>query len=111
MKKELQFDLYKYCWSCGLPQGDCTPVTHPIFKPGVIVDCPFDDLAALLIWHIIHTDDIWKKACSTFIGIKKDMPLANIVKWLKKEAQPHLFYNGLELVIWWWITYKNNSAN
>lgn len=111
LKRELQFEKYQYCWSCGLPQGDSTPVTHPVFKPGFIVDCPFDDLVALLIWHIIHTEDIWKKACSTFIGLKDKMPLTDIINWAKKEDQPHLFYNGLELVIWYWVTYKKNLIN
>lgn len=87
------------------------PVTHPIFKSGTMINCPFDDLVVLLIWHIIHTEDIWKKACCTFTGITNNMALADITTWLKKEEQPHLFYNGLELVIWYWVTYKKDSIN
>lgn len=109
LKRQLKFEKYQYCWKCGLPQGDFTPVTHPIFKPGTVLECPFDDLVALLLWHIINTEDVWKKACSTFTGITKHMSLADINKWVKKEEQPHLFYNGLELVIWYWITYKKPS--
>jgi hypothetical protein len=102
------FDNFQYCWKCGLPQGDFTPVTHPVFKTGVVLDCPFDDLTALLMWHIIHTKDVWKKACTVFPRLEERIPLADIINWLKKEEQPHSFYNGLELVIWYWITYKNS---
>ena len=111
LKHQLWFEQYQYCWKCGLPQGDFTPVTHPIFKPGTLLECPFDDLVALLIRHIIHTEDVWKKACSAFIGLREKMSLADITDWVKKEEHPHLFYNGLELVIWYWINYKKNSIN
>lgn len=107
MKKEFQFEKYKYCWKCGLPQGEFIPSTHPTFKSGIILKCPFDDLVALLIWYIINTEDIWKRACSAFTGIKKNMSLEGIITWLKAEEQPHLFYNGLELVIWFWVTNKD----
>ena len=106
-KKKLQLQKYHYCWKCGLPQGRFAPATHPIFKKGTALICPFNDLVALLIWHIIHTEEIWNKACASFTGIEPNMSLENIIKWLNKEEQPHLFYNGLELVIWFWITYKN----
>jgi hypothetical protein len=109
MKHKLQFEKFQYCWKCGLPQGDLTPVTHPTFKPGVVMDCPFDDLVVLLIWHVIHMEDIWTRACSTFNGLSKHMPLNDIVEWLKKQEQPHLFYNGLELVVWYWLTFKKDS--
>jgi superfamily II DNA helicase RecQ len=111
LKRQFHFEKFHYCWRCGLPQGDFTPVTHPIFKPGTMISCPFDDLVILLIWHIIHTEDIWEKACLEFAGLTNNMPQADITNWLKKEEQPHLFYNGLELVIWYWITYKKNSIN
>lgn len=106
LKKQFTFEKYQYCWRCGLPQGDFAPATHPIFKPGVPHKCPFDDLVALLIWYIIHTEDIWKLACSAFTELKGQMSLDDITKWLKTENKPHHFYNGLELVIWFWATYK-----
>jgi len=107
MKRQFHFEKYCYCWRCGLPQGEFSLATHPIFKSGVILKCPFDDLVVLLIWYIINTEDIWKKACSFFPGIKKKMSLDEITKWLKAVDQPHMFYNGLELVIWFWVTYKD----
>ena len=106
MKRGFQFKRFQYCWTCGLPQGDFTLSTHPSFKPGVKMNCPFDDVVALLIWYIINTEDVWKKACSAFPALKSTMYLNDIRKWLVKEDQPYLFYNGLELVIWYWITYK-----
>jgi hypothetical protein len=111
LKRQFQFEKFKYCWKCGLPQGEFNPATHPSFKSGVILTCPFDDLVALLMWFIIHTDDVWKKACSAFPEIKETMSLDEITKWLKKEEQPHLFYNGLEMVIWYWTTYKESLVN
>jgi hypothetical protein len=75
LKHQFQFEQYQYCKKCGLPQGDFTPLTYPIFKPGTNIDCPFDDFAAVLIWHIIHTDDIWKQACTAFSGLKANIPL------------------------------------
>lgn len=108
MKRAFRYEKYKYCWKCGLPQGELNPATHPTFKPGVVLKCPFDDLVALLIWYIINTEDVWKRACSAFSGLKTDMSLDGIIKWLMIEEQPHLFYNGLELVVWYWVTYKDS---
>jgi hypothetical protein len=105
LKKRFVFENYQYCWKCGLPQGESTPATHPIFKRSVILECPFDDLVILLIWYILHTEDVWRRACLAFPELKRTMPFEEITLWLKKE-QPHMFYNGLELVIWFWITYK-----
>lgn len=107
LKKKFHFEKYQYCWKCGLPQGDFSLATHPTFKSGTVLKCPFDDLVALVIWYIINTDDVWRGACTVFPGIKKKMTLDEIFKWLTAEEQPHLFYNGLELVIWYWITYKD----
>ena len=44
----------------------------------------------------------------TVSGIQYNMSLDEIIKWLMKVEQPHLFYNGLELVIWYWLTYKES---
>lgn len=106
LKRKFRFQKYCYCWKCGLPQGDFIPATHPTFKAGVGLKCPFEDLIVVLIWYIINTEEIWVKACSVFTGVTKNMSLEGIMKWLVAEEQPHLFYNGLELVIWFWITYK-----
>ena len=108
-KKRFRFEQYRYCYKCGLPQGDFTPSTHPTFKAGTHINCPFDDLVVLLIWFIIHTEDIWRKACSVFSGITATMSLENITKWIIAVEQPHLFYNGLELVIWYWTLYKKRG--
>lgn len=107
LKKEFRFEKYKYCWKCGLPQGEFSLATHPKFKSGTVMKCPFDDMIALLMWHIINTEEIWDKACTVFSGLKQKMNLTEVTKWLKAEEQPHLFYNGLELVIWYWVTYKD----
>lgn len=111
MKRKFRFQKFKYCWKCGLPQGNFTPSTHPTFKPGSVLECPFDDLVALLIWYIINTDIIWKRACSVFPGITTTMSLDGIIKWLMTEEHPCQFYNGLELVIWYWVTYKDSLLN
>ena len=108
MKRKFRYAKFCYCWMCGLPQGEFTLSTHPTFKPGTKMQCPFDDLVALLIWYIINTDDIWKKACSVFPGIQQKMSLDDIIKWIIVEEQPHLFYNGLELVIWYWTLFKEH---
>jgi Helicase conserved C-terminal domain len=111
MKRGFRFAKYQYCWTCGLPQGEYTPATHPCFKPGVVMNCPFDDVVALLIWHIINTVDVWKRACSAFKALRSTMHLADIKKWLMVVDGPHLFYNGLELVVWFWVTYKKDYIN
>ena len=108
MKRGFRYEKIRYCWTCGLPQGEFGLSTHPSFKPGVAMKCPFDDLVALLIWYIINTEDIWKKACLAFPPLKTTMNLNGIKEWLMKEEQPHLFYNGLELIIWYWVTYKKD---
>lgn len=111
MKKEFKFERYQYCWRCGLPQGEFALPTHPNFKPGLKMNCPFDDLVILLIWFIINTEDMWGKACSAFPTLRSTMHLSDIKDWLIKEEQPQLFYNGLELVIWFWVTYKKDYIN
>jgi len=111
LKRKFKFEKYRYCWKCGLPQGEFILPTHPTFKAGTALKCPFDDLVAVLIWFIIHTDDIWKRACPAFPSLQANMPLEEIKKWLIEEEQPHLFYNGLELVIWYWVTYKDSLLN
>jgi len=110
LKRKLQFARYKYCWKCGLPQGDMMPSSHPTFKKGIQVNCPFDDLVAVLLWYIVHDKDIWKQACEAFPALHVGMPLKDIVKWFNKEEAPHLFYNGLEVVIWYWLTFKKGTA-
>ena len=79
MKHKLKFEQFQYCWKCGLPQGDLTPVTHPTFKPGGVLDCPSDNLVVFLIWHVIHMEDVWMRACSTFNGLSKHMPLTSLI--------------------------------
>lgn len=107
LKKKFRFENYKYCWRCGLPQGDFSLATHPTFRMGVILKCPFDDLVVLLIWYIIHTEEVWNQACIAFPDLTSGMSMKDITTWLTKE-ETHLFYNGLELVIWFWSTYKNS---
>lgn len=109
LKRQLDFAKYRYCWSCGLPQGEYMPATHPPFKKGIKMECPFEDIIAVLIWHIIHDENAWRRACHAFGGLQQKMKMKEIVVWLNKEEQPHLFYNGLELVIWFWITIKNKE--
>jgi hypothetical protein len=94
---------------CGLPQGEFAPSSHPTFRKGEVINCPFDDLVAVLVWQIIHHDVTWKKAIQAFPALKPNMPLSAIVQWACKEEQPHLFYNRLELVIWYWLTHKQES--
>ena len=110
VKKKFSFDRFAYCYMCGLPQGEFAPSSHPSFRKGEVINCPFDDLVAVLVWHIIHHDVTWKKAIQAFPGLTANMPLSAIVEWACKEEQPHLFYNGLELVIWYWVTHKQQTV-
>jgi hypothetical protein len=108
LKRKFGFRKYQYCWTCGLPQGEFIPATHPPFKKGSIMQCPFEDLVAVILWFIIHDEDMWMKACKAFPALKPHMPVEEIADWMKKE-EPHLFYNGLEMVIWFWLTIKKPS--
>ncbi|KAG6834775.1 hypothetical protein H0H93_007508 [Arthromyces matolae] len=111
LKKRIQFPKYKYCFRCGLPQGEFAPNSHPTFKAGEKNSCPFDDLVVVLCWYIINTPVIWHAACNTFSAITVTTPLNDIAKWLGKEESPQCFYNGLELVLWYWVTYKKDKPS
>jgi hypothetical protein len=111
LKSKFVFERYQNCYTCGLPQGDFTPSTHPSFKPNYNPPCPFEDFVAVLLWFIIHDPEIWRRACVTFFpALKVKMPLDAIVKWFNRVEAPQLFYNGLEVVIWYWLTYKKPRA-
>ena len=108
-KKQLKIERYKYCHQCGLPQGDFMPSTHPSFKKGESMRCPFDDLVAVLLWHIIHDESILRKVKDAFPALESISGSKAIVQWMAKEESPTKFYNGLEVVVWYWLTFKKGK--
>lgn len=108
-KKILKIATFKYCHQCGLPQGDLMPSTHATFKRGETMRCVFDDLVAVLVWYIIHDENVLRKACEEFPALKEIRGAKAKVEWMTREDDPTKFYNGLEVVIWFWLTYKKGK--
>jgi hypothetical protein len=106
-KKKLEFKRYKYCYYCGTPQeSGYQPTAHPIFKPGEKINCPMEDFAVLLIWHIRHDKLMWAKAVKQFWaqGLSFSVNNSDFAKWCSIGDNDNCFNNGIELVIWFWLT-------
>lgn len=103
-KKMLKFRRYKYCWKCGLPQEEFLPRSHPIFKKDIPMVCPFEDFAAVLLWHIRYHPATWESARTAFPELALDIGVEEFSEWVKKETGEDRFYNGLEMIIWFWNT-------
>ena len=91
---------YIYCYNCGLPQGKLLPTSHPAFKQGVSVQCPLNDFAFLVLWHIYHHEETWAEACLEFPEAGKIMTYEELKCWVTQSQKGDRFWNGLELVIW-----------
>lgn len=99
----MKFLPYKYCWKCHFPQGQSyLPSCHPPF--GVSKDssktCPLEDSIILLVWFIRHTDNWWTRAMLAFPDLTLNIDLTALATWLNLGDSLNSFYNGLELVLW-----------
>jgi len=104
-KKMIKLKYGLYCWKCGLPQGKFLPYSHPSFKVQTPMRCPFEDFVILIIWHIRHNLSTWKLACQAFNTLTEQMSLIEFGNWVQIETGVDAFYNGLELVYWFWLTH------
>ncbi len=103
LKKKMKFPPFQYCYNCHFPQtSQYLPTCHPAF--GVSKDaskfCPLADSVILLVWFIRHTDKWWSKAVLVFPTLVSNMDEASFVAWLNSGESLTTFYNGLELVLW-----------
>jgi hypothetical protein len=108
-KKLYKLGGYLYCWKCGLPQGQFLPSSHPSFQQGQKMQCPLDDLVVTLLWFIRHDRPLWVTACQAFPSLGLYMTLKEFAGWIGNESGSDGFYNGLELVRWYWLK-KNHSG-
>ena len=91
---------YRYCYNCGLPQGNLLPTSHSSFKQGAGVQCPLNDFAFLVLWHIYYHEETWEEACREFPEVGRIMKIDEFKGWVAQSQGGDRFWNGLELVIW-----------
>ena len=101
--KKLRFTKYEYCFYCGLPQGTYQPSNHPTFQNGRQLDCPFRQFVHMAIWQIFHTVPTMVNARKAFPALQNVIDASQFSDWAVKEEYGE-FYNGLELLIWFWNT-------
>jgi hypothetical protein len=113
-KKQIRYEKkYQYCFNCGLSQIlRLQPSCHPLFKRGEPMRCPLDDFVVLFIWFIRHNAAEWEKAVKRFSlrGLQYSMSLEEFGKWCSKGDGERDFYNGLELVLWYWQQRKDKPV-
>jgi Helicase conserved C-terminal domain len=103
-RKLIRFDgKYHYCFHCGMPQENFRPSRHPAFHKEQSIECPTNSFAYLVIWHIFNDAQIMVKAKKVFPALKDCSDVSQFVAWVVKEDAGN-FYNGLELLIWFWKT-------
>jgi hypothetical protein len=68
------------------------------------MQCPLDDLVVTLLWFIRHDRPLWVTACRAFPSLGLYMTLKEFAAWIGNESGADGFYNGLELVCWYWLT-------
>lgn len=103
LKKKMKFLPYEYCYLCQFPQAQpYVPTCHPSFgfSNNSNNPCPLADSIILLVWFIRHTDNWWKKAIFTFPSLTSNMDADAFATWLNLGHSLSSFYNGLELVLW-----------
>ncbi|KAJ7589730.1 hypothetical protein C8J56DRAFT_1076612 [Mycena floridula] len=111
-RRNLVLPKYKYCWYCGFPQQDTrnwgnnnySPPNHPKFEGGPI-ECPFTNFVAAAIWWIFIQSEVMEQAIAEIgheLAIPDPLTPEKFITWCAAEQGPHHFYNGLELLIWYW---------
>jgi hypothetical protein len=105
VKRSAEFVPYTYCYFCQLPQVENLDYARH-GKPGT-KECTMKDLVAHLTWFIYQAKDkaIWNDACTYFHDLHKDMTVAGLKRWYPETNGVHGFFNGLELVVWYFRRY------
>jgi hypothetical protein len=107
-KKRFQFVQYQNCFRCWLPQGDFLPPCHPVFRIGEIgrKPCPMQDFVVLLVLMIRFESSLWSKAQLAFRTLPAQPDEAEFATWCMRVEHAENFYNGLELVLWFFTVHK-----
>jgi hypothetical protein len=106
-KKTYKLTRLQYCWTCGLPQGEFTPLLHPQFQKGIQMHCPIQDVVVLILWCIRHDPATWLSAIQRFPRLTECLSMQEFATWIAVESGADGFYNGLELVCWFWLRRQN----
>ncbi|PPR05284.1 hypothetical protein CVT26_011479 [Gymnopilus dilepis] len=98
-------EKYFYCWKCQFPQNQYRPSCHPDFSSGERGNkkCPLEDLAILIIWTIRWDTTWWARAVKAFPDLPFAVEQKEFANWIKRTEGPDKFYNGLELILWFYI--------
>lgn len=107
-KKKIRFQKrYEYCYKCQLPQNKpFMPTSHPNFESGDkgSKPCPLEDFVVLLIWFIRHDhSNWWPRAAQAFPGVPLNIEEDAFAQWVSRVDSNDSFYNGLELVLWFYM--------
>lgn len=107
-KKRFRFEAYKNCFQCFLPQGDYLPPSHPMFHTSdkARKPCPLEDFVVLLLIFIRFESTWWSQAQKAFHTLPARPGEAEYANWCQLVESSDNFYNGLELVLWFFHTYK-----
>lgn len=104
-KKKMVFQKYEYCYKCHFPQAPpYLPQCHPPVGGSQNARnlCPLTDCIILLVWFIRHSDRWWPQAVANFPGLAFEMGPDAFAGWLNLGHSISHFYNGLELVLWFY---------
>ena len=107
-KKKIRFtEKYQYCYKCQLPQtAPYMPSCHPSLESGDRGNkaCPLEDFVILLVWFIRHDHaGWWPRASRAFANLPIDIGEDDFAQWVKRTESNDSFYNGLELVLWFYM--------
>jgi hypothetical protein len=111
-KKLFQFPRYQYCFQCFLPQGIYLPPAHPDFHKNnpVRKACPLEDFVVLLVLMIRYDSSWWMKARIAFQSLPAQPNEREYAKWCQVVEHGENFYNGLELILWFFMEYKPTQS-
>ena len=88
------------------------PLCHSNLESGNkgFKDCPLEDFVILLIWFIRHDQsNWWPRACQAFTSLKINIGEEDFAMWLAQVDSNDSFYNGLELVLWFYMGRQKNN--
>ena len=112
-KKKIRFQTkYEYCYKCQLPQRrPFMPTCHPDLGSGDrgSKPCPLEDFVVLLIWFLRHDHaNWWARATRAFPELQQNIGEDAFASWVSRVDSNDSFYNGLELVLWFYMERERN---
>jgi len=100
------------CFKCQLPQGKFLVSSHPDMTRGLRGrPCPFEDIVVLIVWFIRHEVVWWNRARSVFTSLPANPDQNSYAIWIKNTEGVENFHNGLEMLLWFFVTREAELTN